>query len=62
MSKQTTKTDSELPTGTIQRWPRIIAAPAVWESGTTPHQARAMGASSSLYRPRKIAQRGSSSW
>ena len=60
MSKQMTKTGSELPASSTQRWPKIIVAPAVWESGATPQQVRA--ATSTLYRPRHLAQRGSSSW
>ena len=48
-------TDSNLTSGAAatQSWPKIVAAPAVWESGSAAGRLGKMPRS--LYRPRRLA-------
>lgn len=48
-----TATSMDLTAATVRRWPKVIASPAVWESGAA---AQRLGkAPRSLYRPRRLA-------
>ncbi len=55
MPKQTTKTGTEATSTSppAQRWPKIVPAPAVWESGSVASRQGRM--SRSFYRPRRLA-------
>jgi hypothetical protein len=54
MTKQATESGPQSPGGgRTERWPKIVAAPAVWESGAAASRLGRMPRS--LYRPRRLA-------